>query len=70
MAGILSSASTANANCLGKHDPFFSVDGARAFEPDLKTIEVNLLDTGHFALDEERDAIANHISRFIATYVN
>jgi surfactin synthase thioesterase subunit len=31
----------------------------------LKNIEVHLLDTGHFALDEELEAIANHIRRFL-----
>lgn len=54
----------------GKNDPFFSVDGAKAFEQDLKTIEVHLLDTGHFALEEEREAIAAHIARFIPAHVH
>ncbi len=54
----------------GKNDPFFSVEGAKAFEQDLKTIELHLLDTGHFALDEERLAIANHIARFIPAHIH
>lgn len=54
----------------GKNDPFFSVEGAKAFEQDLKTIELHLLDTGHFALDEERSAIANHIARFIPAHTH
>jgi pimeloyl-ACP methyl ester carboxylesterase len=52
----------------GKHDPFFSPEGAKAFQQDLKTIEVHLLDTGHFALDEEGDAIADLIRRFLPTH--
>jgi len=53
----------------GKNDPFFGPEGARAFERDLKTIEVHLLDTGHFALDEEGEAIANHIRRFLFAHI-
>ncbi|WP_267894884.1 hypothetical protein [Nostoc sp. 'Lobaria pulmonaria (5183) cyanobiont'] len=30
---------------------------------------MHLLDTGHFALEEEGDAIADHIRRFITTHV-
>jgi uncharacterized protein (DUF1330 family) len=41
----------------GKNDPFFGPEGAKAFERDLTTIETHLLDTGHFALDEEVEAI-------------
>jgi pimeloyl-ACP methyl ester carboxylesterase len=52
----------------GKHDPFFSPEGARAFQRDLKTIEVHLLDTGHFALDEEGEAISDLIRRFLPTH--
>jgi hypothetical protein len=29
-----------------------------------------LLDTGHFALEEEGDAIASYISRFLSSRVN
>lgn len=53
----------------GKNDPFFGPEGANAFQRDLKTIEVHLLDTGHFALEEERDAIATQIRRFIPAHV-
>ena len=52
----------------GKNDPFFGPEGAEAFQRDLKTIEVHLLDTGHFALDEECDAIADHIRRFLPAH--
>ncbi|PZU98935.1 MAG: alpha/beta hydrolase [Pseudanabaena sp.] len=49
----------------GKNDPFFGPEGANAFKRDLKNAEVHLLDTGHFALDEEGKAIASHIRRFL-----
>ena len=53
----------------GKNDPFFSIQGALAYQRDLKTIETHLLDTGHFALEEEGDFIAELIRRFIPRYV-
>jgi hypothetical protein len=33
----------------------------------LKTIDFNLLETGHFALEELGGVIATHIRRFAAT---
>ncbi len=53
----------------GKNDPFFGPEGANAFQRDLKNVEIHLLDTGHFALDEEGDAIAAHIRRFIPAHI-
>lgn len=53
----------------GQNDPFFSIQGALAYQRDLKTIETHLLDTGHFALEEERDLIAELIKRFVSRYV-
>jgi pimeloyl-ACP methyl ester carboxylesterase len=53
----------------GKNDPFFSVEGAQAFKHDLQTVELHLLDTGHFALEEELEAIASHIARFIPAHI-
>jgi pimeloyl-ACP methyl ester carboxylesterase len=49
----------------GKNDPFFTVEGARAYQRDLPKAELHLLDTGHFALEEESSTIANHIRRFL-----
>jgi pimeloyl-ACP methyl ester carboxylesterase len=49
----------------GKHDPFFSVAGARAYARDLPNAEIHLLDTGHFALEDHADVIATHIARFL-----
>ncbi len=49
----------------GKNDPFFTVDGANAFRRDLPNAEIHLLDTGHFALEEECDVIASRILEFL-----
>ena len=51
----------------GKNDPFFTVAGAEAFLRDLPKAELHLLDTGHFALEDESETIATHIRRFLAT---
>lgn len=53
----------------GKNDPLFSPAGAEAYQRDLKNIEVHQLDTGHFALEEDSDVIADHIRRFWHTRV-
>ena len=53
----------------GKHDPIFGPAGAEAFKHDLPRSEVHLLDTGHFALEEDGDAIAQHITHFLTTHV-
>ncbi|NJK50919.1 alpha/beta hydrolase [Candidatus Gracilibacteria bacterium] len=49
----------------GKNDFIFSAEGAHPYKRDLQTIEFYLLDTGHFALEEEGDAIADYIRRFL-----
>ena len=51
----------------GRHDPLFTVAGAMAFGRELPKAEIHLLDAGHFALDEEVDAIATLIRRFMTT---
>ncbi|HEY4385620.1 MAG TPA: alpha/beta hydrolase [Ktedonobacteraceae bacterium] len=51
----------------GKNDPIFGPSGAEAFKQDLPHCEVHLLDTGHFALEEDGDVIAEHIIRFLTT---
>ena len=45
----------------GKGDPFFGVDGAQAFKRDVPQAQIHLLDTGHFALEEDADVIADLI---------
>ena len=53
----------------GKNDPVFAVEGARAFERDLETVELHLLDTGHFALEEKGAEIARLIRAFLPKQV-
>jgi pimeloyl-ACP methyl ester carboxylesterase len=50
----------------GKNDPFFTVEGAKAYQRDLPKAELILLDTGHFALEEEGDFIAERIKAFLS----
>jgi pimeloyl-ACP methyl ester carboxylesterase len=49
----------------GKNDPFFTEDGAHAYLKDLPNAELHLLDSGHFALEEEVNTIGALISRFM-----
>ena len=53
----------------GKNDYIFPADGAYPYQRDLNDIEFHLLDTGHFALEEEGEAIADHIRQFMTTHV-
>jgi pimeloyl-ACP methyl ester carboxylesterase len=53
----------------GKNDPIFPAEGAYPYKRDLKKIEFHLLDTGHFALEEEGNAIAEHIRHFLSIHV-
>lgn len=48
----------------GRNDVIFPAAGAHAFLADLPDAELNLLDTGHFALEERSEEIARHIERF------
>lgn len=50
----------------GKNDPFFTVEGAQAYLRDIPKAELNLLDTGHFALEDSCDFIAQKIVSFFA----
>lgn len=49
----------------GKNDYIFPADGAYPYKRDLKNLEFHLLDTGHFALEEKGDEIANYILNFL-----
>lgn len=53
----------------GKNDEIFPADGAYPYKQDLKEVEFHLLDTGHFALEEDGDVIANYIRQFLNTHV-
>ena len=50
----------------GKNDPFFTVAGAEAYLKDLPDAKLHLLDTGHFALEEDGPLIAGHILDFLS----
>ncbi len=54
----------------GKNDPIFPASGAHPYKRDLKNVDFHLLDTGHFALEEDGDKIARLIRRFLDTNVN
>ena len=49
----------------GKKDEIFPAEGAHPYKRDLKNLEFHLLDTGHFALEEDGEVIANYIRRFL-----
>ena len=49
----------------GKGDYIFPEEGAHPYKRDLENIEFHILDTGHFALEEELGFIATHISDFV-----
>jgi pimeloyl-ACP methyl ester carboxylesterase len=50
----------------GKNDYIFPAEGAEPYRRDLKNIAVHLLDTGHFAVEEEGEQIAGLIRNFLA----
>jgi pimeloyl-ACP methyl ester carboxylesterase len=50
----------------GQNDPFFTVAGAKAFLKDLPKAELHLLDSGHFAIENSADFIAERIREFLA----
>jgi pimeloyl-ACP methyl ester carboxylesterase len=49
----------------GKNDPFFTIEGAQAYLGDNPKAELNLFDTGHFALEDYGDVIAKKIVSFL-----
>jgi pimeloyl-ACP methyl ester carboxylesterase len=50
----------------GKNDPFFTVEGAKAYQRDLPKAELHLLDTGHFALEDSSGFIAERMREFLS----
>jgi pimeloyl-ACP methyl ester carboxylesterase len=50
----------------GEHDPYFIPAGARAFQRDNPKAVVQLLDTGHFALETHVEEIAVAVGQFLA----
>lgn len=49
----------------GKNDFIFPAEGAEPYKRDLKNLDFNLLDTGHFALEEQGEVIAEKIRTFM-----
>ena len=49
----------------GRNDPFFTEAGARAYLRDLPQAELHVLETGHFALEEDGPLIATLIRNFL-----
>lgn len=49
----------------GRNDPFFPEPGAHAYLRDLPGAELRILDTGHFALEENLPEIAPLIAAFL-----
>ncbi len=54
----------------GRHDPFFTVEGAQAYRRDLPDAELHLLDAGHFALETHATEIAALIREFLGSRLN
>lgn len=53
----------------GRNDHIFPAEGAFPYQRDLKNVEIHLLDTGHFALEDKGNEIANHILTFLTKNV-
>ena len=49
----------------GKNDPFFIPAGAEAYRKDIPNARVELLDTGHFALESHVVEIADEMKKFL-----
>ena len=48
-----------------RYDPSFQVEEAEAYRREVPDAEVYILDAGHFALEEQPDAIADLTRRFL-----
>ena len=53
----------------GKGDFVFGVPGAEAYQRDLKSIELHLLNTGHFALETHAVEIAAYMRDFLSRHL-
>jgi pimeloyl-ACP methyl ester carboxylesterase len=54
----------------GKNDGIFTVEGAELLKKDIPGAELHLLDTGHFALEEEADQIGSLMRDFLDRTIN
>lgn len=53
----------------GKNDQIFPAAGAYPYKRDVKNLDFHLLDTGHFALEEDGATIASLMHRFLDRHV-
>jgi pimeloyl-ACP methyl ester carboxylesterase len=53
----------------GKHDHIFPESGAHPYKDDLENLSFHLLDTGHFALEEDGETIARLMKTFLKQHV-
>jgi len=53
----------------GKNDIFFGPQGALAFQRDITDVEVHLLNTGHFPLEEDLGVSATLIKQFLSNRI-
>jgi pimeloyl-ACP methyl ester carboxylesterase len=51
----------------GENDFIFPPEGAAPYRRDLRNVETNLLDTGHFALETHGHEIASRMGAFLST---
>jgi pimeloyl-ACP methyl ester carboxylesterase len=49
----------------GRNDVFFTVPGAEGYRRDVEDIDYNILDTGHFALEEDYKVITAKMRQFL-----
>lgn len=66
VSGFLPRGAAASVDHLGKHDPFFIPPGAEAYKRDNPNAVVELLDTGHFALETHVGYIAQRIREVLS----
>lgn len=50
----------------GQNDPIFPAEGAHPYKRDVENLEFHLIDTGHFALEEDLAFIAAEIRDFLS----
>src|SRR5215470_4542404 len=65
MFSTIGSSTSVNNSTWGKNDGIFTVEGAELFKRDIPSAELHLLDTGHFALEEEVDRIGSLMHEFL-----
>jgi pimeloyl-ACP methyl ester carboxylesterase len=52
----------------GKNDAFFPEPGAQSYNRDIRNIDYHILDTGHFALEEEGPFIIRKMRKFLTEH--